>query len=369
MVNLFDYRRHLPEIEDEVLAAVKRVLHSNRLVLGPETEQFESEFAAFTGSKYAVGVGSGTSALQLALAALDIAQGDEVLTVSNTCCPTIAAIRLTGAVPVFVDVGESDLLINPDLLADAVTTRTRCILPVHLWGHSADMHAIGKIAQEYDLVVVEDCAQAHGTRCNEDHAGTFGEAGCFSFYPTKNIGAFGDAGAVITDDEALYDRLKRTRVYGYDDRGISMEEGNNARINEIQAAILRIKLSRYSEWLARRIETASHYNERIVNPAVTKPICAETCTPSYHQYVVRSDHRDQLATWLRQHDILTGIHYPVPVHLMPAYRFLDDGSLDLPVTTREARRILSLPIHDALTHEEVDHVISTINAFTPPTGT
>lgn len=365
MIELFDYRRRLPEIEEEVIAAVRRVLHSNRLILGPETEQFESEFAEFTGARHAVGVGSGTAALELALFALGIGQGDEVLTVSNTCSPTIAAIRGTDATPVFVDVRPGDLLMDPDLLVEAVSPRARCIVPVHLWGNSAEMTAVRNVAREHGLAVVEDCAQAQGTTWEGRHVGTFGEAGCFSFYPTKNIGAFGDAGAVITDDDELYRRLKLVRMYGYDGSPVSQEEGTNARINEIQAAILRIKLARYPQCLARRVEIASLYDSEIDNPAVESLTCESASVGSYHQYVVRCDQRDQLAAFLEREGILTGIHYPVPVHLMPAYEFLGGASLDLPVTTSEADRILSLPIHDALTLDEVDRVAAAVNAFSP----
>lgn len=365
MIYPFDYRRRLPEIEDEVIDAVRRVLHSNRLILGPETERFESELAAFVGAAHAVGVSSGTSALQLVLMARGVGHGDEVITVSNTCTPTIAAIRGTGAVPVFVDVRESDLLIDPELIAPAITAKTRGIVPVHLWGGSADVDAIVDIAREHELFVVEDCAQAQGTEWNSRHVGTFGDAGCFSFYPTKNIGAFGDAGAIVTDDEELYLRLRRARIYGYDENAVSQEEGTNARINEIQAAILRVKLARYPRWLARRVEIASIYDEMISHPAVVKPAWADACTPSFHQYVIRCDQRDRLAQWLEEREVATAVHYPVPVHLMPAYRFLGGESLDLPVTVRQADRILSLPVHDALTNDEARRVVTAVNSFAP----
>ena len=363
MITPFDYRRRLEEIETEVLRAVKRVLHSNRLILGPETENFETEFATLTGAKHSVGVSSGTSAIQLALATLGIGHGDEVITVSNTCTPTISAIRVVGATPVFVDVRESDLVINPELITSKITSETRCILPVHLYGNAADMAAILRIASQHNLAVVEDCAQAHGTKINGQPVGTFGDIGCFSFYPTKNIGAYGDAGAAITNDSSLSERLKRIRMYGYDDSGQSQEEGTNVRINEIQAAILRIKISKFPEWFQRRLQIAAIYDAEIANPSVIKPDHSKDCSPSYHQYVIRSNDRDTLKSSLLDRSIATGIHYPVPVHLMPAYTFLGGDSLDLPVTTREAGRILSLPVHDGLNLEEAHDVAAAVNAF------
>lgn len=344
------------------MAAVSRVLHSGRLILGPETDAFEAEFAAYVGVRACVGVASGTTALHTALLALDIGPGDEVITVSNTCVPTIAAIRLTGARPVFVDVKTTDLLMDPARAAAAITPRTRCILPVHLWGQSADLDALEAVAEEAGVALVEDCAQAQGTHYRGKHVGTTGRMGCFSFYPTKNLGAFGDAGAVVTDDPALAERLRRLRVYGYDDSGIAQTEGLNARISEIQAAILRVKLRVLPDWLAKRRTIAHTYDTGIQHAGIRLPCPAPDTEAAYHQYVVQCADRAAVTAALTAADIGFGIHYPVPVHLMPAYAFLGGETLDLPVTTQAACEILSLPIHEGLTADETGTVVATLNA-------
>ena len=353
----------LPEIEDDVMDAFLRVLRSNYLILGPETEAFENEFAKFMGAKHCIAVSSGTTALHLALFALGIGQGDEVITVSNTCTPTIAAIRLTGATPVFIDVGEEDLMMDTGLIKSHLTDKTRCILPVHLWGMSVDMDEVMSIATTHSLAVVEDCAQAQGTRYNERYVGTFGKVGCFSFYPTKNLGAYGDAGAIITDDDDLADHIRKKRMYGYDHTGIAVEEGMNARIAEIQAAVLRIKLRLFEKWLGKRVDIAQTYNTKINNSLISKPGFNFKCTPSYHQYVVRCQHRDELAGHLRNNEIGYGIHYPTPVHLMSGFEFLGGQTLHLPITERACSEILSLPIHEGLNENEMKKIVDTVNNY------
>jgi aminotransferase EvaB len=363
MIKTFDYLKSLQAIEPEVLEAITRVLRSGRLILGPETEAFEPEFAAYVGAAHAVGVSSGTAAIHLALMAMEIGPGDEVITVSNTCAPTIAAIRLTGAHVVFVDVREDDLMMDVAQVESAITARTRCIVPVHLWGQAVDLDALLAVAKARGVPVVEDCAQAHGTTYRGRHVGTFGVMGCFSFYPTKNIGAYGDAGAVVTDDPAWAQRLRSIRMYGYDENACSVHEGNNARIAEIQAAVLRIKTRVFGDWLAQRRAVAAAYHESIDHPDVRLPQVANAVDPSYHQFVVRCRDRAGVMAALRAADVGFGVHYPVPVHLMPAYRFLGGESLDLPVTVAASSSILSLPIHEALTADEVQRVVTTLNAI------
>ena len=361
MIKVFDYLRSLPEIEEEVLRAVARVLRSGKLILGPETEAFEREFADFVGARHCVAVTSGTAALHLAFLALGIGAGDEVITVSNTCAPTVAAIRLTGATPAFVDVDAADLMIDPEALAERVTRRTRCIVPVHLWGWSADLVRVLEAARRSQVEVVEDCAQATGTGYRGRHVGTFGRLGCFSFYPTKNLGAYGDAGAVVTGEADLAARLRALRMYGYDGEAVSQIEGTNARISEIQAAILRVKLRLLPRWLGRRRSVAALYDRCLRNPAVALPPRAGHIEPSFHQYVVRCRERRRVIDALRAAGIGFGIHYPTPVHRMPAYAFLGGGALDLPVTDRAAEEILSLPVHEALRDDEALSVAATIN--------
>lgn len=359
MIRSFDYRRSLPEIETDVLAAVRRVLDSGQLILGPETAAFEAEFAAYVGAQHCIAVSSGTTALHLALLGLGVAAGDEVMTVANTCVPTVAAIRQAGARPVFVDVCDRDLLMDPDRIPDAITSRTRCLLPVHLWGQSVAMDALMAVANAAGLPVVEDCAQAHGTRYRDRHVGTFGAVGCFSFYPTKNLGAYGDAGAVVTDDADLAARLRRLRTYGYDADGRATAEGINARIGEMQAAILRVKLGVLDEWLARRRAIAGLYDRAFDGTGVRRPAPPAHTVSSYHQYVIRHDARPAIMAALKAHDIDCGIHYPIPLHRMPAYQpFAEDTAL--PITERAAEEILSLPIHESLTADEASLVADTV---------
>jgi dTDP-4-amino-4,6-dideoxygalactose transaminase len=363
MIKTFDYQKLLPEIEKEVMEALSRVLHSNRLILGSETEGFEREFAQYMGVKHCIAVTSGTTALHLALLSLGVGPGDEVITVSNTCVPTVAAIRLTGALPVFIDIREDDLMMDTRQITSKITAKTRCILLVHLWGKSVALHEVLKIAEAHSLEVIEDCAQACGTLYQGLKVGTFGQMGCFSFYPTKNLGAYGDAGAIITHNDELAERLRKMRMYGYNSAGNAQMEGMNARISEMQAAILRIKLRVFPTWLNRRLEIAEFYNKTIQNLSIVKPQCLVACRPSYHQYVVCCKERTKFIEWLKNHDIGYGIHYPTPVHLMPAYEYLGIASHELPNTVRACSEILSLPIHEGISSKEVDYIVATINQF------
>lgn len=363
MIRTFDYLREYAEIREEILDSIGRVLESGTLLLGEETRLFEEEFAAYVGAGHCVALTSGTTALQIALLALGVGPGDEVITVSNTCAPTISAIRITGATPVFVDVRESDLLIDPALIKLAVTNKTKCILPVHLWGQAADMDAMTRIAEETGLALIEDCAQAHGTLFREKHVGLFGKAGCFSFYPTKNLGSYGDAGAIVTDDMNFAVRLRSIRMYGYDNRGISQHEGVNGRISELQAAILRVKLKRLDRNIGHRRSLAEIYRRRLKHPSVRMLTMPKETTSSYHQYVVRCRDRAAVIETLKTARVGYGIHYATPVHLMPAYAHLGGEKLNLPVTNEACSQILSLPIHDTLERSEVDAVCQVVNGM------
>lgn len=358
MVKTFDYLKMLEPIEDEIMAAIQRTLHSGWLILGPETEAFEQEFASHVGAKHCIGVTSGTTALHLALLGLDISPGDEVITVANTCVPTVSAIGLTGATPVFVDVYDEDLMIDSGLVEQAITERTKCILPVHLWGQGVDITHLTEIAEQAGVPILEDCAQAQGTYIQGQHAGTLGMAGCFSFYPTKNLGAYGDAGAIITNDHELAARLRRQRTYGYTRSNYSEESGMNARVAELQAAILRVKLRYLPGWLERRRAIADRYLQEIDTPAIQLPRLHDERQHAYHQFVVRCRDRTQVIAALESNAIGHGIHYPTPVHLMPPYSHL---SGPLPVTERASTEILSIPIHEALSEHEIDLIITTLN--------
>jgi aminotransferase EvaB len=361
MIKPFDYLRLLPEIETEIHEAFARVLHSGWLLLGPETEALERELAEWIGARHCVAVHSGTTALHLALRALDVGPGDRVVTVANTCSPTAAAIRLAGADPVFVEVLDDGLMMDVDAAAKALDEGAECVIPVHLWGDAVEIERLVELAGERGVPVIEDCAQAQGTRFRGRRVGTFGHMGCFSFYPTKNLGAFGDGGAVVTDDDELADRLRALRMYGYRGSQVSEMEGANGRMNEVQAAILRVKLRVLDDWLARRRRVAERYHQGLDRSSVRPPRRVEHIEPSYHQFVVRTRDRDGLVAALDEAGIGYGIHYPVPLHHMPAYRRF--ASAPLPVTERAADEILSLPIHEALTEDEVDWVIEVAGRF------
>lgn len=362
MVKAFDYKSSLQEIKIEILEAVDTVLESGQLVLGPETTLFEKEFAEFVGVRHCIAVSSGTTALYLSLWACGVGQGDEVITVGNTCAPTAAAIRQVGARPVFVDVRESDLLIDPKRVEAAMTKDVRCILPVHLWGLAAPIEELRDIADRYNICLIEDCAQAHGTLVQGRQVGVFGRAGCFSFYPTKNLGAYGDAGAVVTNDDDLADRLRAMRVYGYDSNRVSQLDGMNARINEMQAAILRVKLRVFPKWLEKRLATAEFYRDHIARSGAHVPQPRSDSRSSYHQFVIRDPNRDYLAKYLKSQGVDVGIHYPVPLHHMPAFRKSDARGVSLPVTEQAANEILSLPCHEALSREDAEKVVDAVNS-------
>ena len=342
--------------------ATQRVLRSGWFILGKEVESFEQEFAAYCGVKHCVGVASGTEALQLALLACGIGPGDEVITVSHTAMPTALAIAATGAIPVFVDIDEESYTLRPDQLAEALSPKTRAILPVHIYGHCTEMDAIQEFAARHNLYVIEDAAQAHGSTYKGKKAGSIGNLGCFSFYPTKNLGACGDAGAVVTGDAEMAARLRQLRNYGESRRYLNEVMGYNSRLDELQAAILRAKLPHLERWNESRRDLASRYvsclEERFSPPRV-KPGCVH----SYHLFVIQSEERDSLQEHLRVHEIDALIHYPIPCHLQPALRKIRHRCCDLSVTERLTKRILSLPMFSALGTEQVEHVARCVNSF------
>jgi len=360
MIPFFDYRPHYLTLRKEIDDAIHRVLDSGQLILGPEVEAFENEFAAFVGSRGAVGVNSGTDALILALRALEVGPGDEVLTVANAGVPPVAAIRAIGAIPRFVDVSPRTMMIDPDLLEPARTERTRCVLPVHLYGRPAPMSPILEFASAHDLPVVEDCAQAHGARIGGRHVGTFGQIGCFSFYPTKNLGAFGDGGAVVSSDPTLAERLRSLRMYGFREDRTSHIEGINSRLDEIQAAILRVKLARLDGDLVTRRELAAIYMEGLRDATVTLPALEDDILHAFHLFVVRARDRGRLVGTLESRGIGYGVHYAEPVHRMPAYAFLGDPAGGLPATETACREVLSLPLYVGLDREKTDRIISAV---------
>ncbi len=346
----------------EIDAAVARVLESGWYILGHEVAEFEKEWAAYIGCAHAVGVANGTDALELALRALGIGAGDIVVTTANTAVATVAAIELTGATPLLVDVDAETLTLVPEALAAAVEAhRVSAVIPVHLFGQPADMEAIGAIARQHGLKLIEDCAQAHGAEISGRKAGTWGDVAAFSFYPTKNLAALGDGGAVTTDDPVLAQQLRELRMYGWRERYISEQPGMNSRLDELQAAILRVRLQSLDRDNARRVEIASFYHRAFGGLPVRLPPPSDGHV--YHQYVIRLQERDRLREHLQRAGVQSAILYPVPIHQQPAYRGRVRTLGELSVTEQAARELLCLPIHPWLSDNEVSRVIDAITTF------
>jgi len=350
-------------IESEIRAAIDEVLDKAWYIHGEQCKAFEAEFAAYTGTEYAVGVASGTEAIQLALMATGVGPGDAVITAANTCVPTAAAISATGATPVLVDVDPVTMTMDPDKIEAAITPRTRAIVPVHLYGHPCDVDAILAVAEAHGVPVIEDCAQAHGTEYTGRCCGTFGAAGAFSFYPSKNLGAYGDGGAITTNDGALAEKLRILRNYGEERRYYHSCKGINSRLDEIQAAILRVKLRHLDEWNAARRERAAKYLELLKDVPLVLPHEAAWGRHNYHLFVVRSPHRDDLQTHLKKQGIATFLHYPVPIHLQEAYADLHQDRGAFPETEKTCDEVLSLPMYAELPFDHIKRVAKAIHDF------
>jgi dTDP-4-amino-4,6-dideoxygalactose transaminase len=362
-IPFLDLKSQYLSLRSELDSAIQRVLTSGHFILGEEVASFENEFALYCGVGQAVGVASGTEALQLALMACGISEGDEVITSAHSAVATIAAIEMVGARPILVDIDPLRYTLDPGLVSSAVTTRTRLLLPVHLYGCPADLSPILDIAHERNLLVLEDCAQAHGARYHGQHVGTLGHIGAFSFYPTKNLGAYGDGGSVITNDAALAKRIRLQRQYGWSSERVSKEKGINSRLDELQAAILRVKLKHLEAWNARRRELAGLYRSLLVGSGVVLPPAPAGCEPVYHLFVIRYKNRDALRAFLSGRGIQTRVHYPVPVHLQPAYANLLYREGDFPETERASREIISLPFYPEMTEEMVAAVSQAVVDF------
>ena len=356
-----DLRPQHRELREEIRAAVEQVLDDGWFVLGRQVEAFEREFADYCGVGHCVGVGSGTEAIHLALLAAGVQPGDDVVTVSFTAVPTCSAISFAGARPVFVDVDHRTFTMDPERLEDAITPRTRAILPVHLYGQTADMDPILEVGRRRGIPVIEDACQAHGAEYRGRRAGSMGTMAAFSFYPTKNLGAAGDAGAVTTSDPVLAERLRLLRNYGQRKRYYHDSKGFNSRLDELQAAILRVKLRHLNRWNEVRRAKARLYDSLLTG--VVCPLEAGYARHVYHLYVVRSRRRNELQRYLAEQGIGTLIHYPVPVHLQEAYRDLGLTLGSLPATEQCAEEILSLPLYPELPDELIVDVAEAINRF------
>ncbi|WAL60531.1 DegT/DnrJ/EryC1/StrS family aminotransferase [Thermocoleostomius sinensis] len=355
-----DLKRQYDQLREPIDRATQEVYSSGWFVLGQHVQRFEAEFATYCGAMHGVGVGSGTEAIHLALLACGVEPGDEVITVSNTCVPTLSAISFAGAVPVFVDIDETTYTIDPARIEERITSKTKAIVPVHLYGQCADMDPILEIANRYGLVVVEDCAQATGAKYKGRMAGTMGHAGAFSFYPSKNLGAFGDGGLVLTNNATIADRVTKLRNYGQEKRYYHAIKGFNSRLDELQAAILSAKLPYLDQWNDRRRQIASRYDQAFSSLNVVCPVEAPDRVHVYHLYVIRVPQREQFQAFLAEKGIGTIIHYPVPVHLQASYSEYRDQGTYLPITEQQRRDIISLPLYPELTDDEVDYIIHTV---------
>ncbi len=352
------FEAYQSEFENKAL----EVLRSGWYVLGKEVAAFEEEFAAYTGGKYCVGLASGLDALQIAFRALNIGPGDEVLVQGNTYIASVMGITMNGATPVIIEPDEY-YQIDTKKLEEALTENTKAVLVVHLYGEAAKMDDIVDFCRKHNLKFVEDCAQSHGACFDGKMTGTFGDIGCFSFYPSKNLGAFGDGGAIVTNDEELAKEIKILRNYGSEKRYYFKEVGLNSRLDELQAGLLRVRLSHLDELTKEREKIAAKYMSEIKNPLIKLPKEREGATCVWHQFVIQCESRDKLIEYLNEKEIGTIIHYPIPPHLSEAYRYLGFKEGDFPVTEKMAREVLSIPMYNGMTEEEQIYVIDAINAY------
>lgn len=355
-IHVWGYLKEYAEERREVLEAIEGVLESGKLILGPNVQEFEAEFAAYCGTRHGVGVDNGTNAIFLALKAVGVEPGDEVITVANTAVPTVSAIVSAGAVPRFVDIDPATYLMDARLLESAVTAKTRCIVPVHLYGQCVDMDGVRAVAGKHGLKVVEDCAQAHGARFKGSVAGSMSDASAFSFYPTKILGTYGDGGMVLTSGDDVRDRMKRLRFYGMESTYYANEHGYNSRLDELHAAILRNKLKRLDGYIARRRELAGRYDELLAGTGLVLPRCGEDAFHAYYLYVVRHPARDEIMAKLKENDIFVNISYPWPIHTMDGYARFGGREGDLPHTEKAAREIFSLPMFPSLGDDDQEEV-------------
>jgi dTDP-4-amino-4,6-dideoxygalactose transaminase len=362
-VSFVDLQQEYQGIKDEIDAAIAGVLNRSDYVLGKPVHEFEPAFANYCETDHAVGVDSGFSALELILRAYGIGPGDEVITAANTFIATALAISNCGARPVLVDVDPETYNLDPALLEKAITPTTQAIMPVHLYGQPADMDAILAIAQKHGLRVIEDACQAHGARYKGRRTGGLGDAAAFSFYPSKNLGAYGDGGMVVTNDTAVANQVRVFRNVGQAARYQHTVKGFNHRLDSIQAAVLCVKLPYLDEGNKRRRETAVHYNSLLANTPITTPTAADWAEHVYHLYIIQVDNREQLQAHLADAGIATGIHYPIPIHLQPAYADLGHKPGDFPVTEQLAKRILSLPMYPGITPDAVEYTANTIKNY------
>ncbi len=360
MIPMVDLKKQFIDIKEEIFGMLAEVLESSQYILGPRVRELEKRIAAYHGSSEAVGVASGTDALHLTIEALGIGDGDEVITTPFTFFATAEAVLYTGAKPVFVDIAPESMNIDPAKIESEITERTKAILPVHMFGHPADMEKILLIAKKYNLRVIEDCAQSFGAAIKGKKCGSFGDGGCFSFYPSKNLGAFGDGGMIILNDASTAEDIRKLRNHGSKGSYKHESVGFNSRLDEIQAGILLVKLQRIDEYNNKRRKKAAIYNELLAD-GVNRPVELRGFTHVYHQYTIRSGQRDEIQRKLRESNISSVVYYPTPLHLQEAINFLGYKRGDFPVAEETAEKVLSLPIYPELEETAIKRITDIIN--------
>ncbi len=363
MIPVIDLKAQYQTLKNEIDAAVARVISSGAYILGPEVEGLEKEIAAYAGTKYAIGVNSGTDALLLALKAYDIGPGDEVITTAFSFIATAEVIAFLGATPVFVDINKEDFNINVDLIEAKITPQTKAIIPVHLYGQPAEMDRIMAIASKHRLRIIEDCAQALGAEYNGKRVGGIGDIGCISFFPTKNLGAYGDGGMIVTNDEKAYTTLKKLHVHGAGEKYIHELLGVNSRLDALQAAILRIKLGFLDTWIKRRNEIAKKYTQGLAGLPLSLPNPKNNVRHVYNQFTIAADKRNELQKYLKEKQIGTAIHYPISLPLQQAFSYLRHDRSQFPVAASAAETVLSIPAYPEMTTAQIETVIDSIKAF------
>lgn len=363
IVPFVDLKAQYKKIKKEVDPTVKRVLLSTHFILGEDVENFEKQFANFVGAKFAIGVASGLQALELGMRALRIGPGDEVITPVNSFIASSSAISFTGATPVLVDCEENSFNMDPDKIEEKITKRTKAIMPVHLYGRPADMDKILKIAKKYKLLIIEDACQAHGASLNNKKMGSIGDVAAFSFYPAKNLGAYGDGGAITTNNEKVADKIKQMRNYGQTQKYHHNYLAWNSRLDTIQAAILLVKLKHLNNWNKSRLKSARLYNQLLKGLPIITPDIPQNSTHVFHLYVIKTSKRDDLAKYLNSKGISTGLHYPIPIHLQKAYINLGYKKGDFPVAEKLASEILSLPMYPELKESDIEYIAKEVKDY------
>ncbi len=361
-IKLVDLVKQHEEIKEDLFEAFERVLSSGIFIFGPELEEFEQQFANYCGVKHAIGVGNGTDALTLALRAVGVGEGDEVITTPFTFIATAEAAVNLGATPVFVDIEEKSFNIDVSKIEDAITHRTKAIVPVHLYGQPADMDEINKIATDKKIFVIEDAAQAIGAEYKGKKTGSFGIAGCFSLFPTKNLSALGDGGMVTTNDDEFAQKIRMLRIHGSSKKYYHEFTGYNSRLDALQAAFLKVKIKKIDEWNKKRNKIAEIYNKELKEYVIVPEIKPDR-THVFHQYTIRTEKRDELRKYLKEKGIDTAVHYPIPLHMQPAFSYLGYKEKDFPVSERISKEVLSLPVYPEMTDEMVEYVVENIKSF------